>query len=347
MGGNALKAIRTVRLPADRYHDLAARISSALSRAFGCRAEPIPAYRDKPDFGDLDMLVEKEKVLVPGSGREALEDFARKHGHARQIVSNGPVMSYDHRDDPDGDAGFQVDLILTPAAEFDIAKAYFSYNDLGNLMGRIAHKMGFKFGHPGLLLPIRQGTHQVAVLEVSQDIDACLEFMGYDPKRYHQGFRDRQEIYAFASSTAYFNPDIFLLENRNHASRTRDRKRPTYMGFLDHLRSLPPRDYFMFPEDKSQWLPRAFESFPGLEQRYLDALATARARQRLKQGFNGTLVGQWTGRSGKSLAAIMARALEQAGGNEGMLEILEAHGEEGVKAHVLACAGAMGNRPSP
>lgn len=330
VGGNALKSVKTCRLPADQYHPLSQRVCQALSERFDCRAAPIPAFRSKEDFGDLDVVIEKEHA-----SRERLEDFARTFGHARQIVVNGPVLSYDHRSTPSDETGFQVDLIRTPSQEFDVSLAYFSYNDLGNLIGRIAHKMGFSYGHRGLLYPMRDGTHLIGTVHMSSDFEQCLGFLGYNASRFREGFEGREEIYEYVVSSPYFNPSIYLLENRNHTSRTRDRKRPTYMGFLEYLRSLPAQEYFRFPEEKSAWLPKAFEEFEGFEARVGEVLSRHALSARVKEAFNGKIMAERTGLSGKALGAFMANARAHLGGLEGMAALLDEGGVQLLQDRAL------------
>ena len=189
MGGNALPQVPTQRLDAAAFHAVSMKVVEGLRQAFGARAEIIPAYRAKDTFGDLDVIVEKEKVLVPGDGHAALRAFAEAHGFARAFKSNGDILSYDHRNSENETVGFQVDLILTPAAEFDITLAYFSFNDLGNLIGRTAHKMGFTYGHRGLVYPYRDGNHLFRTIDVSSNLDAALTFLGVQPRSLPPGFR--------------------------------------------------------------------------------------------------------------------------------------------------------------
>ncbi len=344
MGGNALKTVSTRRLDAEVYHRLATQVADLLRETFGARAEVIPAYRQKADFGDLDVIVEKEKVLVPGDGYEALRAFAEKHGFAREFHANGSVLSYDHRTSASDEAGFQVDLILTPAAEMDAALAYFSYNDLGNLIGRTAHKMGFSYGHKGLLYPYREGTHLFRTIEITSDTDQALTFLGYAPERFHQGFENLQEIFDYVTGSRYFNRDIFLLENRNHASRVRDRKRKTYAGFLEHLEAHPELPAFEYPEDKSVWLPSAFAAFPLFKAAY-DQTGTDLVDTRfVRSVFNGQQVMAWTGLVDKEVGAVMARVKDRFASVSEFAAFLRAEGTEGAQRLVMESLAAP--RPS-
>ena len=348
MGGNALPQVPTQRLDAAQFHAVAEKVIGGLRETFGARAEAIPAYRTKETFGDLDVVVEQEKVLSEGDGHAALREFAVANGFARAFKSNGGILSYDHRDSEDETVGFQVDLILTPAAEFDITLAYFSFNDLGNLIGRTAHKMGFTYGHRGLIYPYRDGNHLFRTLDVSSDLDAALTFLGYAPERFRKGFEDLPEIFDYVTGSAYFNPAIYLLENRNHAARVRDRKRKTYMGFLEHLRQRDDWPSFEYPEDKSVWLPKAFERFPNFHQDYLEAGEDLQNARYARSVFNGELVGQWTGRTGKDLGRLMTAVREGFDSKSEWMDFLRSSTPESLRAHVLTVErlGAKG-KPTP
>ena len=41
---------------------------------------------------------------------------------------------------------FQIDFIKVGEENWETSKNYFSYNDLGNLMGRLAQRLGVKYG---------------------------------------------------------------------------------------------------------------------------------------------------------------------------------------------------------
>lgn len=360
MGGKALPGIPTRRLSAAEFHALTAELPARLSARLGCRIEPITAYRTKPDFGDLDLLLDAD-ALEQRFGEDwprALDAAARELSHARKVVVNGSrrdgrflidttAMSYDHRPSLAVDEGFQVDLILTRAATFDVAKGYYAYNDLGNLVGRVAHRLGFVYGHRGLLYPLRKSpTQLIAMVDVSRDTDACLSFLGYDASRFRQGFDTLEEVFAYAASSPYFHRSIYLLENRNHASRMRDRKRATYAGFLKAMtehsewldRDVPPPDAIM---------ERAFAAFPGFRQ---DLAAAAAPRVPVKNDlrtlFSGANVRAWTGLEGADVALLMERVRMAFPSRVDFSAYVQEAGEEGLKARVRA-ALEEGPLPSP
>lgn len=304
MGGKALKTMTTRRVAAAEYHEIKDEVVGMLRSMYpGHRIEAIPAYRRKPDFGDLDILVEyfSDPERPDTDIRHRFRGELHKHFKAEEIVSNGPVYSFAWRD-------FQVDLILAPSSDFEMSLNYFSWNDLGNLIGRVAHKMGLKYGHDGLSLPFRVETYLFDTLVVTRDAFAAIEFLGMDPERFRQGFDTPDEFYQFVADGKYFDPDIYQLENRSNKARTRDRKRPIYRGFLEWIvtHNVKPR-FTDWPAIKATWLPKLFVAFPDALDGYLRIQENFELSRKYQAKFNGQLVSSLTGLSGKELGHLMMR----------------------------------------
>lgn len=338
MGGSAIKTVPMRRLGRVDFERVGEQVTRALREAFpGLRVAIIPAYRSKADFGDLDVILESGPALG-ADAEESLTAFAQAVGHAREVAPNGNVYSFDYRASKDDVEGFQVDIILTPSADFDTSLAYFAFNDLGNLMGRTAHKMGFSWGHRGLLYPVRDGNHQFAVVEMSKNLDVVLPFLGYDVARYRQGFDNLEEIFGYVAGSTYFNRDIFLLENRNHTSRTRDRKRKTYRAFLEWLDAHPDLPAYGYPEDRDErhalFLDLARQTFPSfgpdLDRAWQD-LATSRF---VRTHFNGDNIRAWTGLSDKDLSGFIGRLRATEPSTQAWAEFLQREGKDGLEARV-------------
>jgi hypothetical protein len=149
-----------------------------------------------------------------------LEEF-----NYNELKKNSHVFSFDYKE-------LQIDLILTAKEDFHTSIDYYNYNDLGNLLGRIAHKMGYKYGHKGLSVIVREGDYTIDEIVISKNTNEIMAFLGYNPVGRAFGFQTLEDIYEYVASGTYFNPEIFLLDNRNHKSRVRDKKRATYSGFL-------------------------------------------------------------------------------------------------------------------
>lgn len=313
MGGNALPT-KGRRIPASEYYPLAVRVCGAFRNVFpGCSAEPVRAYRSKPDFGDLDVLLVAD--VMPADPRPWI---ASRFGATE---FNPPLTSQRTRASAPlsfGVDGVQVDLLLHPAAEFAGARDYFAYNDLGNLMGRVAHRMGFKYGHRGLRYMVRDGDYLVDELSVTDQMPAAFGFLGYDYARFEEGFDTLLEIFAYAASSPFFDPADYALEGRNHRSRTRDRKRDSYRRFLGWLAQTRVKTGHRAAEasDKARCLEKAWRDFPSFAESYGNAMEEMGRRRETRENFNGRIVGQWSGLSGQALGNLMARCRDQWPGGE-------------------------------
>lgn len=330
MGGNAL-SFETSRLEATDYFAFAKQCVQKLHELFpGGRFEAIEAYRQKPDFGDLDILVSHPSFD---------SDKAAKSLAAVEVVKNGPVISIGvpiNSDKPIcSENVFQVDLIKIDAASFDYAAGYFSFNDLGNLIGRTAHSMGVSHRHDGLYYYLRDGDYKFREILLTKNYDEALYFLGYDPKQFRKGFDTLDEIFHYVANSTYFNPDIFLLHNRNAISRTRDRKRKTYMGFLDFCEKSTHLSAFTYPDSKEFWLPTFFGNFPHFKAEYEQALSDLNDQRIVKQKFNGKLVAELTGLEGKLLGAFMKNFKDSFSSQEEMHLFVLHQSDVAIKSRIL------------
>lgn len=287
MGGNAITNAK--RIVKDEYEELCKYFSEILS-ANGIKFHIIQAYETKESFGDMDILIQKESLRKVKSIITSMFNFS-------EIVANGDVISCNYNE-------FQIDFIFQSECDFDFCCGYFSFNDLGNLIGRIAHKMGFKFGHDGMWFCLRDGTHMFGEICVTKDFKTAIEFFGFSYDRYLQGFRTLEDIFEYVSKSPFFNRDLYPLEHRNHYARMRDRKRKTYNAFLQYCDTLPwDIDYVFYGEEI--YLLRAFSMFPGFEEKYKALHGEYYKAQRAKLKFNGQLVSEWTSLSGNTLGHFL------------------------------------------
>ena len=192
MGGNALKTVTSVRLNKHYYDSVVDSIKDAIDSAiasgalpYDTRIRPILAYTNKKDFGDADILIHSD-WYDPSKIAHVLG--------ADEVVRNGPVTSIAMP--LVGGNHFQVDFIFTNEMEW--AAMYFDYNDFGNLVGRIAARLGFKFGHDGLWYVLRDSENKDLVIKellVTRDMQTAFMLIGYDWRTYCEAdFADLEEI---------------------------------------------------------------------------------------------------------------------------------------------------------
>lgn len=313
MGGNALSC-GSIRIDKGIYEDvcetLMADCEGSLTEYYNS-VRIIPSYSDKADFGDIDVICFKALNI----SEDNLKSLLKEYYGATEFVRNGNVLSFDMRCWGLGDTtelpgigpAIQVDLLeFTKRETFNFAYLYFSYNDLGNLIGRIAHNMGFKFGHDGLTFKYLDGTCLIREITLTTSFFKALEFLGYSASKYLYGFKTLEDIFEYVASSEFFHPDIFLLENRDGESRRRDAKRKTYSAFLKWCEENRDRlTQYKFSKDREKYLIKGFKAFPEFEDQYGECVREAFVRTHLKQAFNGNLVRDVTKLEGVALGEFM------------------------------------------
>ena len=315
MGGNAIKNVQ--RLNKDAYEKISNEVPLLLLDALGERViKIIKAYSKKENFGDMDLVVESDNL--PNNYIEKL--IYRFNLSDGDYVKNGNIFSFRYRgyDTNEKSIEFQIDLIMTKSDKLEIAYNYFNYNDLSNLLGRMTKKLGFKLGHDGLSYIERVNDHIVTNECFSNNYYLALEYLHLDVEQYKKGFETLEDIFKFVASSPFFNPDIYLLHNRNYISRTRDKKRKTYRAFLeycekynDELNHFPydnVDDYDGYGSSNNiriEFTQKILEDHPILHYNVLNNRAEFILNSEFKKYFNGNIVGEHFNISGKMLGNVM------------------------------------------
>ena len=290
MGGKVFPG-KTRRFERDEYFALTGEVSR-LMVLFSAALVVIPAYNEKPSFGDMDVLFTPSRMV----DKQVLMDA---FGCADdEVVHNGGVWSLVYK-------GFQLDLITTKWEELDYALNYFSFNDRGNLVGRLAHKLGLKHGHDGLWFPVRSKDHTLGEVLLTLDPRVAEDFLDVVAPP-AAGFDTLEQVFENVAASKYFNPDIFLLENRNHTSRVRDRKRATYTAFLEWCKTQTVKsEYYQFDADKTAYHRKIFKAFPNAKAEFDELWRRKFVIEQAAKRFNGDLVKEWTGRENAALGQLM------------------------------------------
>jgi hypothetical protein len=330
MGGNIFKYTR--RYEADEYRKLEAevlymledvneRIFTLAGMAGNERHElmqPIKYYSEKESFGDMDIII-NSKHLQPNYIKGLIEIFELNSKSDNDTIKNiaegnwsknGNVFSFKYKE-------FQIDLIITADEDFQPSIDYFGYNDLGNLVGRVTHKLGLKVGHRGTHVIVRDDSHLVGEILVTKDLREILELADFDVAKWEAGFNTLEEIYIWVSNSKYFNKEIYSLDNRNHYSRTRDAKRATYKGFTEWCETREFENNFPYSEMTSKdgynirepfFTELICKRFPHVKEEYDVLIAEYEEHKIFKSKFNGDICMKITGLEGKALGEFMAYA---------------------------------------
>lgn len=294
MGGNALKNIETRRYDLDEYLRISDLVLNGLrSLNSVTRTSAIRSYESKETFGDLDVLYSRDPDNKP------MVECIRELFSPDEIVPNGPVISFNVEQ-------LQVDLIQVSESQFVYADSYFAYNDLGNLVGKLAHKFGLKHGHAGLYLPVRSEHHISGNVLLTLDHDRTLKFLGLDPSIFHSGFQTLDDIFRYVSSSPHYNPAFYELAHLNAIARIRDKKRSTYRAFLKYGEAWTGPVSEML-SDKREYLETIFAFFPEALPEYIRVIEHREFNNQVATKFNGKMVAEITGLTGPELGKFIAK----------------------------------------
>jgi hypothetical protein len=285
MGGNALKYTKTRRYSSSEFNEIWDKINSKL-KTIGWAGRQLVAYRNKPDFGDMDILIENDGNL--GDIKETI----KREFHPNEIVKNGNVYSFNVDE-------LQVDFIITPSIDMDSAFNFFAWNDLGNFIGKIGHKFGLKFGFSGLVYIYRTDNDSKILGEItlSKDPKKILPFLGFSYEEWERGFDNMEDIFEYIINSKYFNIKPFRFGELSATHKRRNKRRKMYNDFLAyHDEKILKGKYsddgicYEFSGNKESYHEWINEEFPG----FLDKLAEFRCKEEMRiegrKKFNGDLV---------------------------------------------------------
>ena len=303
MGGKALNkyGVFTERKNTAEFVEIALEIKRTLINDLKLYGEVVRCYHTKPDHGDLDLLLKVTPFYQEKNVN--LKEYIQKTFKPRAVHNNGGVYSFDYRN-------FQIDFIPVDKSKWDVAQTYYSYDPLGNIMGKTYHKFGLSYGWDGLFYKFRNfnGRNSQNIL-LTTDVERIFSFGGYDFKRYLDGFDTLEEIFKYAISSKYFDSEILQFDNLKHIDKKRNRKRGSYHKFLKYLEENNIDQRFPFADDKSAYLPMIDRAFP--EVKFMEKLEKLREEdelnKKLAEKFNGRLVMEWLPNlKGKELGNAMS-----------------------------------------
>ena len=291
MGGNAFE--NTDRLSAAEYDEMTSDLSWSLRNVMGEGTKfAIPfSVREKESHGDVD-------ILVVGSMIEKAYGQINLHFRPTDVIKNPNGYNLLV---PFKQKLIQVDLNKIGDDDLVYGFHYFSWNDCGNLVGRIAHRQGLKHGHDGLWYIHRDGDHQLGEILLTRDYTEALYHLGFDADEFFDGFDTFDQMFTWVEKSRYFEPSAFPLEHRNHQARVRDSKRKTYQAFLKRINF----DGEYVPANKDFHLERHKRRWPHLKQQLFMLNLEYGLDKEAKEKLNGKIVMELTGLSGKPLGELM------------------------------------------
>lgn len=226
MGGNAIKT--SERVSKETLFKYAEEIIPILKESFRTDIFMTYAYRNKADYGDLDLLILNNNNST-GTNRR---DIIIKLFDPEEISANSNIVSFGYKE-------LQVDLIFIEPHKWNTSKVFYSYDPVGNLMGKLLNRFNLKYGDYGLSYRYINinGRYNKDII-ISTNSEEIFKFLGLNYDKFILGFDDLKDIYDFIIDSKFFNKDIFKLNNLTSSSRSRNKKRSTYLDFLDYIKDM-------------------------------------------------------------------------------------------------------------
>jgi hypothetical protein len=290
MGGNLFKAGRVTK---ERYEEILATLIPVLDKHFGNSYRIPRPYRDKADYGDVDIILDAGAVRTQFDWFDSLcDELGVEETHrVRNVLS----MLY---------MNFQVDIFMTPTSELESSANFMSYNILGNLVGRIYHKFNLRYGEAGLFYVLRGFTNHISKeIIVTRDMNKILSFVGLSYDRWKEGFNNVEEIFEYVIESPYFCSNSYSPEFYN--VRKRANERPDFVKFLDYLEVNKIEKNFPFEKPKEQYLGMIdFYFKTDLKSAHEKHLRQERLKQ-VAEKFNGRIIMELLNIEGKELGAFI------------------------------------------
>ena len=307
MGGKALNrfGVFTDRKNTEEFLRIGSEIQNKITEDLSVTTAIVTCYHTKADHGDLDLLIKIDNDFH--NSEIDLRKYISDTFNPRAINHNGGVYSFDYQN-------FQIDFISIRESKWETAKTYYSYDPLGNIMGKTFHKFGLSYGWDGLFYKFRNfnGRNSQNIL-ITTDAKKIFEFGDYDYNRYLQGFETLEDILKFSINTKYFDTEIFQMNNLKSIDKKRNRKRGSYHIFLKYLKDNNINIKYGFHKEKDLYLPLIEAQFP--EAKLLDKLnklqEVDKRNKIMSQKFNGDIVMSWLPNlKGKELGYAMFKFKE-------------------------------------
>lgn len=278
MGGNLFKL---GRLPRNEYLQIEGALRQYLDQKLGDGYRIPRYYRSKPDFGDVDIII--SDAAIQTSWQDLRMEFVHDLG-IREYKSAGAVFSTVYRN-------FQVDFFCREQHYVESTYNYLSFNDIGNILGKIFKRFNLKYGEQGLLYVFRRADgHYQKDLEVSKDFKRIFEFLQLDYTHWELGFDTLDEMFRWAVASPYFS--VHPYQEQDATTTQRVKERTTMRRFVEWLESEGVTQRYIFLEDRDAYLPMINDFFS--EANLLEKIAQERQREsvlmQLREKYSGKIV---------------------------------------------------------
>lgn len=311
MGGRAIKSSR--RFLRNEYFEAVGTLVPKVKELFNTDdVHVVQSLLLKDSFGDMDVLIKTTDEM--SDIRQLIIDC---FGNV-EISRNSNVWSIDYN-------GLQVDLILTHKSNYETAKIFFSYNDLGNFVGKLVNNYGkltsirLRYGFDGLKFSVFEPNtrNNIGHVYLTKDMSKVFDFFQLSWDRFLEGFNTIEDVFAYVQTSPYFDSESFEYENLNHINKQRNKKRPNYYYFLEWMKTNNVKVKCDFPYDEDFYINKLFYFFSpdGSAKKEMERIiALHDLKKHVASLFNGSHVMEAFNLQGKDITSKMSEYKETFGG---------------------------------
>ncbi|KAI4125141.1 MAG: hypothetical protein LQ338_004437 [Usnochroma carphineum] len=184
-----------------------------------------PEAPEKPDHGDIDILVDKKRYNF------TRQDLAQALG-AVDHLQVGPVSSFAIPVPESNTEFFQLDVHTCKPGFFEWETMIYTHGDLWLILGISANRLGFTINDTGLHIRIAgiEALHpKDCLLRLTSEPKEMMEFLSLDADRFALGFTSLYDLFMWATSSPFFRRRYF--EKKPTETRSRKAERPMYLEF--------------------------------------------------------------------------------------------------------------------
>ena len=217
-------------MPPDIYFLLRDHYLQLLSSFYTQIATPIEAPK-KASYGDIDII-----VSLPKCTSTSAEFLVKVLGAVRIITIPGSPLTSFALPYPNLQNNFiQLDLHLCPPNTFHWQLFHQSHGDLWNLLGTTIRPSGLTANDVGLHVRIEEIEdldRKRALLFLTCDPDAVLDFLGLDTDAYKRPFESVESMYRYVCECRFFSDERYVRGERKANDRKRMAQRELYRAFI-------------------------------------------------------------------------------------------------------------------
>lgn len=291
MGGKLFEKEGAIRISTVDYEEKYIPLLQKFLEPLGLRYSFVDYYSDKESHGDIDVVVNKMTILEKSAiisadpdRKKVLLNYLRENGYKAKVNSSVVSFLFENK--------VQVDLIFTKPDLYNYSVAYFSYQDLGGLLGRISRGLNLKHGSNGLsyVLYNEDKTRKLNEYTLNLDHDKTLEILGLSVERFKEGFKSLEDIFEYVVTSKYFGTKPFILSENGSKDRHRDQKRNTFIKFDQYVKDNVdkfPLTSKNLPDNKREFL---YTLFPTLKAQVERDLKFEEEKVLVAKKFNGHIL---------------------------------------------------------